>query len=121
MDNPEMTKDHAIAFFAEFYLGVHHIPARGCCGSHGVKEFGTGWSVNHYGDLSSFDFDSLTRLVFLAHDRCVRVEVMNSGPRRVKIAIWKRAGREGEIWARHPTLEQAIELWRKRHALENVA
>ena len=113
--SPELTKEEAIDFFAELYGGKHHIP-RG-----GVKDFGCGFSVNHYGDLSTFDFDKLTRLVFLAHDRCIRVEVSNSGPRMVKISIWKRHGREGDMWYRHPTIEQALALWRRYHPLSSVA
>lgn len=101
-----MTEQEATDFFSELYMGKHHIP-RG-----GVRPFGNGFSVNHIGDLSTFDFDKLTRLVFLAHDRCIRVEVSNSGPRMVKISIWKRQ-REGSMWQRHPTMEQALEQWRK--------
>ena len=86
----ELTKEEATEFFSELYGGKHHIP-RG-----GLHDFGCGWSVNHYGDLSTFDFDELTCLVFLCHDRAIRAEVMCSGPRMVKISIWKRK-REGDI------------------------
>jgi hypothetical protein len=105
----ELTKPDALRFFSEFFCGEHHIP------SGGVKEYGGpgSYCVNFYGDLSTFDFDRLTALVFLAHDRCVRVAVMSSGPRMVKIVIWNRDGREGEIWSKHPTLETAVERWRK--------
>ena len=95
-------------FFAELYFGKHHIP------KGGIKPWGEGWCVNHYGDLSTFDFDGLTRLVFLAHDCCFRVSVMNSGPSMVKIAIWKRK-REGSITTRHPTIETALKVWRDKH------
>ena len=110
----ELLEQDATEFFSELYGGKHHIP-RG-----GLHSFGCGWSVNHYGDLSTFDFDALTRLVFLAHDKAIRVEVSNSGPRMVKISIWRRV-RNGEMWARHPTIEQALELWRKYHPLVLVS
>jgi hypothetical protein len=109
-----MTEQEAISFFSALYCGEHHIPRSG------VKEFGLGWCVNHYGDLSTFDFDRLTRLVFLAHDRCVRVEIRSSGPRMVKLCIWKRSGRTGEIWSRHPTIETALDMWRKYHPVAEV-
>src|ERR1039458_1928932 len=109
----ELTKEEATEFFSELYGGEHHIP-RG-----GLHDFGCGWSVNHYGDLSTFDFDKLTCLVFLCHDRAIRAEVMCSGPRMVKISIWKRK-REGGISERHPTIEQALETWRKYHPIETV-
>lgn len=107
-----MSKTEAVSFFADFYGGEHHFP-------NDVKEFGPdSWSMNHFGNLATFDSDALTRLVFLAHDRCVRVGIQQSGPRHVKIVIWKRTGRTGSIMERHPTLEQALEAWRKRHPAE---
>ena len=105
----DLPKEEALSFFSELYFGAHHIPGRG------IKEYGPGWCVNHYGDLSTFDFDKLTRLVFLAHDRCMRVEIGSSGPNMVKIIIHKRT-REGSMSQRHPTLEQAFELWREKRS-----
>ena len=112
----QMTKAEAVKFFAELYFGEHHIPAKGCCGEHGVKEFGPGsWSVNHRGDMATYDYDFLTRMVFLAHDKCYRVSVQNGGPRQVKIVVFKRDYREGSMAERHPTIESALNEWRKRH------
>ena len=102
---PQMTRDEAIDFFSAFYRGRHHIP------ESGVKECGFGWRVSHYGTLSTFDFDALTRLVFMAHDRCVRVEIGQSGPWRLKIMIHKRR-RVGDMQERHPTIDDALIRWR---------
>ncbi len=102
-----MTYEEAEEFFGELYIGKHHIPAK-------IKRFGNGWCINHYGSLSTFDFDNLTRLVFLAHDKCIRVELVQGGPRSVKIAIWKRDGRTGSMYERHPTIETALGIWRNR-------
>lgn len=96
-------------FFGELYYGKHHIPGK-------IKPWGTGWCVNHYGSLATFDFDELTRLVFLSHDRCIRAEIQNSGPRMVKICIWQREGREGGISERHPTIKEALSKWREKHS-----
>lgn len=114
MSRTPMSFFDAQEFFATLYYGEHHIP--GC----EVKEYGQGWCVNDTGKLATYDFDFLTRLVFLAHDKCVRAEVLPSGPGRVKIAIWKRHKREGSISERHPTIENALADWRKRHP-EHVA
>jgi hypothetical protein len=108
-----MTKKEAIDFFAHLFRGEHHIPGSG------VKAIGDqGWCVNHYGDLSTFDFDMLTRFVFLAHDRCCRASVMSSGPRMVKLAIWQRHTRTGSTTERHPTLEAALASWREHNPSE---
>lgn len=97
-----LTLQEAIDFFSEFYQGEHHIPGK-------VKEFGGGWVVNHdRGDLATYDYNQLTKLVFMAHEKCIRVSVMPCSPRHLKIAIWKRQ-REGGMSERHPTLQQAIE------------
>ena len=109
--NLDMTKGQAVSFFAELFGGEHHIP-------NGLKPYGTGWKVSCHGDLSTFDFDILTRLVFLAHDRCVRAAVDHSGPRMVSLVIWQRNKRSGCIASRHPTIEQALDVWRKYHPKE---
>lgn len=105
---PRMSEEEALGFFGHLFGGRHHIP------SGGVKEWGLGWEVNFYGDLSTWDFDVLTRLVFLAHDRAFRVELGNGGPRRIKIIIHKRV-RTGGISERHPTIDEALERWRERN------
>lgn len=103
------TFSEAEEFFGMVFRGRHHIPSE-------VKPFGRGWKVNaRFGALSTFDFDDLTRLVFLAHDRCVRVEIVQGGPGRVGIAIWKRHCREGDFCERHPTIERALAAWRERY------
>lgn len=96
----KLTEQEATAFFSAFYRGEHHFPGK-------LKPYGLGWAMSHFGCLSTFDSDDLTRLVLLAHDRCIRVQVEQGGPNRLRIAVWKR-GREGQFCERHPTIEQAI-------------
>lgn len=105
-----LDKEAAIEFFADLYGGEHHIPGY----RDGVKPFGEGWSVNSAGDLSTFDFNTLTRLVLMAHDRCIRASVLPGGPGKIKIAIWQRQ-RTGSYSQRHPTLEEALTAWRANH------
>lgn len=102
-----LTKEEATAFFSELYYGEHHIP------KHQVHEFGYGWMVKHdRGDLATFDYNELTRLVLMAHDKCIRVSISPLSKSTLQIAIWKRQ-REGSMSERHPTLEQAIEKFRE--------
>ena len=103
-----MKQDDAIDFFAELYYGEHHFPAQ-------LKPFGDGWSMTHIEDCSTFDFDFMTRLVFLAHDKCCRATIMQGVPRSIKICIWQRNTREGGMSERHPTISQALEKWREKH------
>ncbi len=99
-----LSKEEATEFFSQLYQGEHHFP-------NDLKEYGPGWKMNHYGDLSTHDFDFLTRLVFLAHDKCIRVSIIQGGPRCVGITVHKRE-RSGGITLNHPTIEQALNKWR---------
>lgn len=74
--------------------------------------------VNHYGGLATWDFNELTKLVVVAHDMMLRMEVRQSGPRRVGMAFWQRRTREGGIAERMPTIEQQIEAIRKGYTVE---
>ena len=110
----EMTKEDATQFFAQLFGGEHHIP-----GTKGVMPFGEGWCVNTWQDFATFDGNLLTELVFMAHDKAVRVEIVNGGTKRVKIVIHQRV-REGRLYDRHPTLEEAVTEWRKTRRVEKV-
>lgn len=104
----KLEKQEAIDFFAEFFGGEHHIP-------NGLKEWGSGWCVNSgRSDLATYDFNGLTRLVFMAHDKCIRVEIKPSGPGMIKICLHKRQ-REGGFSKEHPTLETAVSNWREKN------
>lgn len=96
-----LTIGEAREFFGELYYGEHHFPSQ-------LKEFGYGWRMDHYGDLSTFDFNVLTRLVLMAHQKCIRVSIMPLNFKHIKICIWKRT-RDGGISTGHPTIEQAID------------
>lgn len=101
-----MTREAAEEFLGVVFRGVHHIPGE-------LKPFGRGWKVNAWGGIATFDWDVLTRLVLHAHDACVRVEIIQGAPRRVGVAIFQRRSRTGGVCVRHPTIEQALEDWRK--------
>jgi hypothetical protein len=97
----KLSEADAKAFFIDFYRGEHHFPGK-------MKPFGEGWSMSHFGAMATFDCNELTRLVFLAHARCIRVQVGQGGPNRLHIDIWGRQ-REGSLFERHPTIEQALD------------
>lgn len=87
----------------EVFKGEHHAPDT-------IHPCGNGIKCSVYSNyLSTFDFDYLSRLVVLAHDHCVRVEITSSAPGRVGLVLHKRHGREGGISTRHPTIEETIQ------------
>lgn len=65
------------------------------------------------GGLASFDFDELTRAIVMAHDRMIRFSVTPSGPGMLRLVLHKRHTREGQMSARHPTLEDHVASIRK--------
>ena len=115
LETPERQADYEIinqpfekraeSVLACLYLGIHHCPP---IKKTDDKDFHL-WEVNHADDLSTFDFDGLTRLVIAAHHYCVRASIRHSGPRMVKILLHDRKGREGKMSQRHPTLIEAME------------
>lgn len=92
---------------AVVYGGHHHLRP--------VKAFGVGVAMNIWrGRLATFDFDGLTHLVVLAHDRAIRVEIEPAGPSYVKLVLHFRGKREGKFSERHPTLEEHVKDLRGR-------
>ena len=84
------------------YRGIYHVGGR-------IKKDKHYWEFSEHQDLSTYDAELLTRLVIGAHDECLRLSVLGEGgPRRVKIRIHPRTGRDGSFYERHPTMEQAI-------------
>src|SRR5262249_33958770 len=84
------------------------------------------WSNNHHIEVrvahkewATFDSSLLTRLVFLCHDRCVRVSINPRGHHSLTLLFHPRQ-RDGGVWSRHPTLEQAIADHRQWYPLEQV-
>ncbi len=63
--------------------------------------------------LSTYDRGDLTELVIACHDACIRLNIAPSGPRGLRLLFSRRIGREGAVWDRHPTIEQATADWRK--------
>jgi len=103
--NERFPIEEARDFFAAYFYGEHHIPGD-------IKPLGWGWSVTLFdNELSTFDYSGLTRLVLLAHDRCIRAGIGTAGM-KLNIHIHKRK-REGEMSERHPTLDQAIDVIRE--------
>lgn len=89
----------------DVFGGAHHVSRVRECGRTGI-------ATSTFNELATFDYDHLTRLVFSAHDRAVRVAVRSSAPRYVEIALWKRQ-REGDFSERHPTIDAALAKWRE--------
>lgn len=109
-----LTHEQAVEFFSKLYGGVHRIPGarykwenvrpyvvKGC------------WQVSHAGDIATYDYDQLTRLVFLAHEMCIRAGITPCGPRHIRIYITARE-RVDSYTQGHPTLAEAMDKLREQ-------
>ena len=92
----------------EWASGIYHLEDELSKVDWGNRYFIT---FNHQHDLATFDFDSLTYLVFLAHWFCLRVSIKPCNFRYLRIVFHKRL-RDGDIAVRHPTIDQAIESFK---------
>lgn len=95
----------------DLYSGIYHIQ-RECSR--------TNWTNDGYieivlrGCWCTFDDDKLTRLVFLAHDYGIRVQMDARSNGYIRIMFHRRE-REGNLYRRHPSIETALAEWRKYH------
>lgn len=74
---------------------------------HVTPDGGAGIRTHVVAGLATWDNDRLTRLVLLAHARCIRVAIHPSSPRQLTLLLHKRKP-EGLDHERHPSLDQAI-------------
>jgi hypothetical protein len=106
--------DRAWAVLDITYRGRHHLPS----GGRNVTVHRNGnWTyleANVIAQLATFDYDELSRLVFAAHDYCVRVEIAQSGRGMVKLLLHPRNTREGSTMVRHPGLTDAYTAYKER-------
>lgn len=91
--------------------GLHHL------GDNQVRRIlkeNDSWCVKYLaGHLATYDGWELTKLVLLAHDMAIRVEIQPCNFRYFTILFHERQ-REGEFSRRHPSIEQVLQAWRKK-------
>lgn len=102
-----MNEDQWLCFemLCDLFGGAHHLKGR----IHYFNDKGIQFnSTNANHRMATFDFDMLTRAVFLAHDRMIRFAIEGGGPGMLKLILIKRHSRDGAMYERHPTVEQAL-------------
>ena len=104
-----------IALFCDLVGGQHNL------NGNFLNLGGNGVCINQKRSFATYDDNWLTKLVFMAHDRCIRVELQAAGHGNMRVILFKRAGRDGRMLERHPTLEHAIESFRNPsiHTIQN--
>lgn len=77
-------------------------------------------NINVRNDLDTFDNGNLTKLVFLAHWFCIRVEITSCTRGLLKLCFSRRV-RNGDLYSRHPTLAEAVGKFEKMMEQDGVA
>jgi hypothetical protein len=95
-------------FLCDLFFGEHNLRDIGT-----VSGWGNGISMTaSVGGLSTWDYNMLTRAVLMAHDRCIRFDVQPCTPKLLRLVLHRRQ-REGGVSQRHPTIDEAIERYRR--------
>lgn len=108
----QFTRDEAKEFFGKLVGGSHHVY------DQHLKEYGQGWRFTYWNDLSTYDFNVLTKFVILCHDQCVRGQIAGKNSKEVYLIIHQRHTREGDMTRKHPTMEDAINNFRNSIAIK---
>ncbi len=98
--------EQVVELLGELFGGLYHLDSRSIDRAD--------WSDDRYievsfysGGMSTFDFDDLTRLVFLAHHLAIRVCIKPCNMRYLRLAFTRRS-RAGDLFQRHPDLDEAV-------------
>lgn len=107
--------EHVADLLSDLFVGLYHLD-----GAEKVD-----WANDHhievrvvYKEFATFDTNLLTKLVFLAHDRCLRVSVNPRSPHALTLLFHQRR-RAGGVFERHPTIEQALAMHREYYPIES--
>lgn len=117
--NPEMKMSdlgrNVANFLGELFYGIYHLD------NSAIKK--VEWDNTHHIVISigwrvwsTVDFDTLTRLVFLAHHRALRVDLHPSTHNYMRLMFHQR-NRSGDLYHRHPTLDEAVTKFKQSVSL----
>ena len=100
-----------LTLFSILYRGLHHMPYDSLRRMDlTAKQF---IEYDFKGVLATTDFNTLTRLVFAAHDLALRVELGSTTKHCIQMYIHSRTHKKKNIdnVMHHPTLKQAVTWW----------
>jgi hypothetical protein len=97
----------------DLYLGIYHLNTT----SLRKVDWGDPQHIEVviHRPMATYDENSLTRLIVLAHDRMIRVEIKGAAPNCLRLMFHQRKSREGRLYDRMPELETHIETIRNHY------
>lgn len=101
------------------FYGIYHLDSKALTRVEWDSE--TNIEINlRCHELATFDGDEMTRLVFLAHQFCLRCSVEAATINVLRLRFHPRE-RSGGMWKRHPTLSEAVAAFNERFPLGELA
>lgn len=101
----------------ELFLGIYHMNQRELRLSDWANNDFIVVSIG-YQSMATFDDNLLTRLVFLAHHCALRVSLKSEKRRIRSITLtFSQRERTGDLYFRHPTLDDAVADFKKHVSL----
>jgi hypothetical protein len=97
----------------DLYLGIYHL------NTTSLRK--VNWNDPQHIEVAigksmvTYDENSLTRLVVLAHDRMIRIKIKGAAPNFLRLTFHQRKSREGSLYQRMPELETHIETIRNHY------
>lgn len=95
----------------ELFLGLYHLDSKTISRVDWSDTFCVEVSIG-WKDWATYDFDNLTRLVFLSHHMAIRVSMDASKHGWMKLMFWQRS-RDGSLCKRHPSLDEAVRKFKE--------
>lgn len=97
----------------DVWYGIYHLDER----SLSRVDWGDGFCIRYTlrGSLATWDFNHLTTLVVLSHDRLIRFSIEGVGPDYIRLMFHQRETRKGSTMERLPTIEEHIKLIRQHY------
>ncbi len=104
-------------FLGELFAGIYHMDVQALRRADWTHQDFIVVNIG-YQSMATFDDDKLTRLVFLAHHLAIRVSIKSEKRRIRSISLtFSQRERTGDLYFRHPTLDQAVADFKKHVSL----
>lgn len=102
----------------ELFAGIYHMDVQALRRADWTHEDFIVVNVVHQ-SMATFDDDKLTRLVFLAHHLAIRVSIKAVTINYLQVIFHQRK-RTGDLYSKHPTLNDAVQSFQKSVNLPEV-
>lgn len=106
LENISPLGEEVAEFLNVLGAGIYHLGSSGLKKADWVNDYCIAINLSYPSNFATYDFDLLTKIVVLSHDRCLRVEMQAVAPRIMKLMFHRRERGATTNFAKMPTLEE---------------